>query len=278
MLSVSGFGQTGPYAARAGYDRIGLAFSGVMGLTGYADRPPVRVGVSIADYSTAVLGAFSLMMALYHRDATGGPGQQIDLALYESMFRLTESLTAAYDQLGMVRRRNGNMHFGAAPGNTFETGDGRYLILTISGNTLFTRFCQAIGRPELAQAPEYATHDLRWQSLETLNRIAGDWIKSHDVDAITQAFEAHGIPFSVVLSIDEIVTHPHYLARENIVTVEHPKLGPLKMQGVIPKLSRTPGGPIAAAPEVGQHNQEIYQGLLGLNDSELAGLAAERVI
>jgi len=278
MLSVSGFGQTGPYAKRAGYDRIGLAFSGVMGLTGYADRPPVRVGISIADYSTAVLGAFSLMMALYHRDAAGGPGQQIDLALYESMFRLTESLTASYDQLGMVRQRTGNRHFGAAPGNTFETGDGRYLIMTISGNTLFTRFCQAIGRPELAQAPEYATHDLRWKSLDELNRIAGDWIKSRDVDTITQALEAHGIPFSVVMSIDEIVNHPQYVARENIVTVDHPKLGPLKMQGVIPKLSHTPGGPIAAAPDIGQHNVDIYQGLLGLSDDELANLQAERVI
>jgi len=278
MLSVSGFGQTGPYAPRAGYDRIGLAFSGVMGLIGYPDRPPVRAGISIADYTTAVLGAFSLMMALYHRDAAGGPGQQIDLALYESMFRLTESLTSSYDQLGTVRQRTGNQHFGAAPGNTFETRDGRYLILTISGNTLFARFCQAIGRPEMAKAPEYATHDLRWQSLDTLNRITADWILAHDVDTITETLEAHGIPFSLVMSIDEIVRHPQYEARENIVTVDHPKLGPLRMQGVIPKLSRTPGGPVAAAPDIGQHNQEIYQGLLGMEAAELERLRAERVI
>lgn len=278
MLSVSGFGQTGPYATRAGYDRIGLAFSGVMGLTGYPDRPPVRAGVSIADYSTAVMGAFALMMALYHRDASGGRGQQIDLALYESMFRCTESLTAAYDQLGMVRQRTGNTHFGAAPGNTFETIDNRYLIVTISGDTLFRRFCKAMGQSQLADRPEYATHELRCQSVDVLNEAAANWIKSRPVAEISDALEQQGIPYSLVLSISDIVSNPQYVARENIVTVDHPRLGPVKMQGIVPKLSETPGVAIQPAPQIGQHNREIFMGLLEMNASRFDQLVAQKVI
>jgi crotonobetainyl-CoA:carnitine CoA-transferase CaiB-like acyl-CoA transferase len=278
MLSVSGFGQNGPYASRAGYDRIGLAFSGVMALTGYPDRPPVRVGTSVADYSTALMGAFSVMMALYHRDARGGQGQQIDLALYETMFRFTESLTAAYDQLGMVRRRTGNVHFGAAPGNTFETADGRYMIVTISGDTLFVRFCRAMGRPELAQDSRYSTHELRYQAVEELNRLAADWIRGTPVQEVSTALEAHGIPYSIVLTIDDIVRDPQYQAREDIITVDHPRLGPLRMQGVVPKMSRTPGSVTSAAPSVGEHNDEIYGGLLGLDAATLRELREEQVI
>jgi crotonobetainyl-CoA:carnitine CoA-transferase CaiB-like acyl-CoA transferase len=278
MLSVSGFGQTGPLAARAGYDRIGLAFSGVMGLTGYADRPPVRVGTSVADYSTALMGAFAIMMALHHRDARGGPGQQIDLALYESMFRFSDSMVAAYDQLGMVRRRTGNVHFGAAPGNTFETSDGRYMILTISGDTLFTRLCQAMDKPELAANPNYATHALRFQAVDELNAIVAQWMKDTPVTQASEVLEAHGIPFSLVLSIEDIINDPQYAARENIVTVDHPQLGPLRMQGIVPKLSRTPGVVASAAPEIGQHNQEIYGDLLGLSPEQITSLRSEGVI
>lgn len=278
MLSVSGFGQTGPYSGRAGYDRIALAFSGVMNLIGYPDRPPLRAGISIADYSTALMGAYSIMMALYHRDASNGPGQHIDLALYESMYRLSEGLTATYDQLGVIRGRTGNVHYGAAPGNTFETQDGRYLLLTISGDTLFRRFCLAIGKPEMADLPEYATHELRFKSITALNELAAQWIKNNLIEVVTDALEKNGLPYSIVLTIEDIMTDPHYAARQNIVTVDHPKLGPLKMQGVIPKLSETPGVPVTAAPEIGQHNCEIYRDLLGMNERELNRLVEEGVI
>ncbi|MGH8856488.1 MAG: CaiB/BaiF CoA transferase family protein [Polaromonas sp.] len=278
MLSVSGFGQTGPYANRAGYDRIGLAFSGVMGMTGYADRPPVRIGTSMADYTTATLGAFSLMMALYHRDANNGAGQQIDLALYESMFRFTDSMSLAYDRLGLVRERTGNVHQGAAPGNNFATKDGQYLTLTISGDTLFKRLCQAIGRPAMAQESHYATHALRWQRVEELNEIVGQWIKTTDVKDVTAALETHGIPFSIALTVADIFEDPHYKARDNLVTVDHPTLGPLKMQGVVPKLSKTPGGPISAAPALGSSNEEVFLGTLGMERSEFDELSAAGVI
>ncbi|WP_326541104.1 CaiB/BaiF CoA transferase family protein [Pseudorhodoferax sp.] len=278
MLSVSGFGQTGPYAQRAAYDRMALAFSGVMGLTGFADRAPVRTGISVADYTTACMGAFALMMALYHRDAKGGRGEHIDLALYESMFRFTEVLTAAYDKLGIVRERRGNVHFAAAPGEHFRTSDDRYLILTISGDTLFERLCAAMGRPELARDPRYATHEQRWQQIQVLNDIVATWIRATPVEQVTGALEAHGIPFSLVLSIADIVRDPQYAARENIVTVDHERLGPLKMQGVVPKLAGHAPRTIAAAPTLGQHTEEVLRGLLGLTQDEYAALRADGVV
>lgn len=278
MLSVSGFGQNGPYATRAGYDRIGLAFSGVMAITGYADRAPVRIGTSMADYSTALMGAYAIMLALYHRDARGGTGQQIDLALYEAMFRFTDSLTSAYDQLGQVRQRNGNVHFGAVPGNTFETQDGRFMIVSISSDAMFVRLCKAMGRPDMLTEPRYKTHALRYQCVEELNTILADWLRSTPVPAVSAAFEEQGIPFSIVLTIDDIVAHPQYQARENIVSVDHPKLGPLRMQGIVPKLSGTPGRVESPAPQLGEHNVEILRDLLHLGADDLEQLRAEKII
>ncbi|GAB1576153.1 CaiB/BaiF CoA transferase family protein [Bordetella petrii] len=278
MLSVSGFGQTGPNAQRAGYDRIALAFSGVMDMTGFPDRPPVRVGVSVADYSTATMGAFAVMMALYHRDTGGGRGQHIDLALYESMFRFTDSMCAAYDRLGMVRKRTGNVHQAAAPGKTFPTRDGRYIILTISGDTLFRRLMQAIDRPDLGEDPGLATHEQRWRRIEELNQVVEDWIAARPVDAVGQALDRHGIPFSLVLSVEDIFRDPHYAARGNLVTTQHPRMGPVTMQGIVPRLSGTPGEIACAAPSLGQHNAEVYGGLLGLDDAALAALQERAVI
>lgn len=278
MLSVSGFGQTGPYSDRAGYDRIGLAFSGVMGITGYPDRPPVRVGTSIADYTAATMGAYAVMIALYHRDMNHGGGQQIDLALYEPMFRFTDSMMLAYDKLGRQRERTGNVHQAAAPGNTFETKDGRFLIMTISGDTLFRKLCHAIDRPEMADDPRYANHELRWQHVHALNDITAQWIQNNEVEHVTALLTHHGVPFSVVLTVSDIFEDPHYAARNNIETVQHPKLGPLRMQGVIPRMMGTPAEPIAAAPDLGQDNTDVYQGMLGMTLAEFQRLQDNKVI
>jgi crotonobetainyl-CoA:carnitine CoA-transferase CaiB-like acyl-CoA transferase len=277
MLSVSGFGQSGPYSRRAGYDRIGLAFSGVMGITGYPDRPPVRVGISVADYSTATLGAFSVMMALYHRDRTG-QGQQIDLSLYETMFRYTDTMIGAFDAAGLMRKRTGNVHLAAAPGTNFETKDGRFIVLTISGDTLFRKLCNAIGHPALADEPKYASHTLRFQHVEELNAIVGDWIKSQTVKELGPRLDEHGVAYSVVYTVEDIMEDPHYAARGNILEVQHPVAGAVKMPGIVPRLvGRTPPEP-TAAPALGSHNAEIFQGLLGLDDAEMARLRAARVI
>jgi crotonobetainyl-CoA:carnitine CoA-transferase CaiB-like acyl-CoA transferase len=277
LLSVSGFGQTGPYAQRAGYDRIAQAFGGLLHVTGFADRPPVRPGVSIADYQTALFGALSLMMALHHRDARGGPGQHIDLALYESVYRFTDVITAAYDRLGQVRERQGNLGIAGAPGDHFPTSDGRYLVLTISNDPMFRKLCAAMGRIDLADSPQYATHALRWQHIVDINRIVGDWILSQQVDALCRALDGFGLAYSLILSIDEICADPHYQARESIQTVAHPRLGTLRMQGVGPRFSATPAAALRAAPCLGQDNREVLGGL-GVDDAMLARLERDGVI
>jgi crotonobetainyl-CoA:carnitine CoA-transferase CaiB-like acyl-CoA transferase len=278
MLRVSGFGQTGPYRARAGYDRIGLAFGGLMGITGYADRPPVRSGTSTADYQTAILGAFGLMMAIYHRDMHGGGGQEIDLSMYESVIRFTEVLVPEYDRLGVVRERRGNKHFAAAPGEHFKTSDGRYVILTVSADAGFQRLCAAMGRPDLAEDPVNATHSKRWEHVDVLNAIVAEWIESQPVDALCKSLDDAKLAYSFIYSIEDIMKDPHYAARESIASVDHPRIGPVRMAGVFPKFSGMPSKPIEAAPDLGQHNAEIYGDMLGLNAQERNALVARGII
>src|SRR5690606_28789876 len=158
-LSVSGYGQTGPYSRNAAFERSALAFAGLLNMTGFPVRPPVRPGVAMADYQSALFGAFAVMLALYQRDAQGGTGQHADVSLYESVFRFTDIMTTAYDKLGLKRNRNGNMHFAAAPGDHFKTADGKYVAITISNDSLFRRLCNAMGTPEVADHPDFCSHD-----------------------------------------------------------------------------------------------------------------------
>lgn len=278
MLSTSGFGQTGPYAGRASYDRIGLAFGGLMNLCGYPDRAPVRLGVSMADYTTATVGAFSLMVALYHRDAMGGPGQHIDLSLYETVYRFTEILTTEYDKFGTIRQRQGNLYFMGAPGDHFQTDDGRFLILTVSHDQGFRRLCAAMAREDLALDPRYDTHAKRWEHVRDLNAIVGAWIKQNSVQMVTSTLEEHKLPYSLVYSVADIVADPHYAARDSIATVHTPRAGAVKMPAVIPKLSRTPAGAIRPAPALGEHNKEVLVEMLGLTQAQFDELAERHVI
>ena len=278
LLRISGFGQTGPYRERAGYDRIGLAFGGLMGITGYPDRPPVRSGTSTADYQTALMGAFSLMTAIYHRDLHGGEGQEIDLSMYESIIRFTEVLVPEYDRLGVVRERRGNKHFAAAPGEHFQTSDGRYLILTVSADAGFQRLCRAMGRADLLDDPRNATHSARWEHVDELNRILGEWIATTPVDALCAALDAAKLAYSFIYSIDDIMKDPHYAERESIVSVDHPRIGPVKMAGVFPRFSGVEHKPIEPAPDLGQHNAEYYANVLGIDAERLQALAARGVI
>lgn len=278
MLRISGFGQTGPYRERAGYDRIALAFGGLMGITGYADRPPVRIGTSIADYQSAILGAFALMMAIYHRDCHGGAGQEIDLAMYESIIRFTEVLVPAYDRMGIVRERRGNKHFAAAPGEHFRTSDGRYLILTISADAGFQRLATAMGRDDWLADPRFATHESRWQHVDELNAALAAWIESQPVDGLCDRLDAAKLAYSFIYSVEDIMKDPHYQARGTITTVVDPQIGPVRMAGVVPRFSTTPEQPIAPAPNLGQHNSEVYGGLLGLSDKRIAELTEAGVL
>lgn len=278
MLSISGFGQTGPYADRAAYDRIATAFGGLMHITGFPDRPPVRIGVSMADYLTGLFGAFSVMMALYSRDASNGVGQHIDMALYESIFRFTDSMVSAYDKLGTVRERQGNVGMAAAPGDHFATQDGRYLVLTISNDAMFKRLCLTMNRQDISDSEKYASHNLRWNCIGELNEIVAKWILSKPVDDICVALNSAGLAYSIVLSVSDILADPHYQARGTIGSVESESLGTIRMPGVGPKFSETPAGPLRAAPQLGEHTTEILQEYLGLTSQQVEALRATKTI
>jgi crotonobetainyl-CoA:carnitine CoA-transferase CaiB-like acyl-CoA transferase len=270
MLSVSGYGQTGPYASRAGYDRIALAMGGTLNATGYPDRAPVKLGTAMADYSTALFGAFGIMVALHHRDMCGGAGQQIDLSLYETVFRFTDVMVTAYEKMGLPRERTGNLHFAAAPGDHFETCDGRYIVFTVSNDRMFERLCEAI--PSLAGEERYSTHAKRTECVEELNVIVAAWIKSLPVLEVCRILEERGLAFSLIYSIKDIVADPHYQARGSIATVEHPQIGELKMPAVQPRFSGTPAPQIRPAPALGAHTDEVLRELAGLSSEQIAEL------
>jgi crotonobetainyl-CoA:carnitine CoA-transferase CaiB-like acyl-CoA transferase len=272
MLSISGYGQTGPKSPEPAYDRVSLAFAGFLNMTGYADRPPVRPGTAMADYQAALFGAFSIMVALYERDARGGTGQQIDLALFEAVFRFTDVMITAFDKLGVDRERRGNRHFAASPGDHYETQDGRYIAMTIAANNVFQRLCDAIGRPELGKDPRFVTHILRVENYDAINDIVADWIKSRPVTEATAAFEANGIPHSLIYTAGDILSDPHYAAREVIATVEHPEIGTLKMPGVLPRLSGSARPRIDPAPDLGADTDRVFRDLLGMSADEIATL------
>ena len=278
MLSVSGYGQTGPNAQRAAYDRIALAFAGFLHITGEADGPPLRPGTAVADYLGALMGAFAVMLALYHRDARDGPGQHIDLALFEAVFRFSDVLITAYDKLGVVRQRRGNLHFAAAPGNHFRTQDGRYLVLTVSNDGIFRRLCEAMEAPELLADSRFASHALRWQHIDDINARVGDWIASRPVAEVSARLDRHGLAYSLVYSAADIATDPHYAARETIATVATRVLGDLKMPAPQPRLSATPAAPPRPAPDLGQDTDAILSELLGLGRDAIDRLRSAGVV
>lgn len=278
MLSVSGYGQTGPNAQRAAYDRIALAFAGFLHITGEADGPPLRPGTAVADYLGALMGAFSIMLALYHRDARGGQGQYVDLALFEAVFRFSDVLITAYDKLGVVRERRGNLHFAAAPGNHFRTQDGRFLVLTVSNDGVFRRLCEAMEQPELLADPRFGSHALRWQHIDDINACVGEWIVRHAVPEICARLDRHGLAYSLVYSAADIAADPHYAARETIATVATRLLGDLKMPAPQPRMSATPAGPLRPAPDLGQDTDAILRELLELDTAQVDQLRQAGVV
>lgn len=264
MLSVSGYGQTGPYAERAGYDRMGLAMGGTLAITGYPDRPPVKHGTAVCDYQTALFGAFGTMVALYNRDTRGGKGQQIDLSLFETVFRFTDFLIAAYDKLGMKRERTGNIHPVAAPGEHFETKDGRFIVLTVSNDRMFARMCEAV--PQLDDE-RFRTHAGRFANLTEVNAIVATWVKSLPVPDLCRVLDEKKLAYSLIYTAEDILADPQYEARGSIVTVET-RQGPLKMQAPQPKFSGTPPPEVRAAPGLGEHTDEVLREF---------GIPAERI-
>jgi len=284
LTRVSVYGQTGPYRDRPGLDRNGIALGGLLYITGYPDRPPVRPGVIVSDYLTGVFNAFAIVAALWERDRrareSGTPprGQWIELSLYESVLRIMEHTIAAYDRLGVVREREGNRLRNSAPLDNWETRDGKYVCIIAAGDGLFPRLARAMGREDLLRDPRFATMARRAEHGEEINGIVADWCRARTAREIQDVLAQHEVPFGVAYSVADIFADPHVAERGDIVAVEDPVIGPVRMQGVYPRFSRTPGRIRSGAPRLGQHNDEIYGGLLGLGAEERAVLARERVI
>jgi len=278
LSRASVYGQSGPYRDRPGLDRNGIGFGGLLYLTGYPDRPPVRPGIIISDYLTGVFNALAIMIALYHRDVHRGGGQTADLALYESVFRILEHTLPAYDRLGVVRGREGNRLKNSAPLDNWETADGQFICIVAAGDGLFPRLARAIGQPELLDDARFATFKARVANGDAINAIVGDWCRRHSAAEIEAIMVAAEVPVSRAYSIADIAADPHYAARGDIVTVDDPTAGPLKQPAVYPRLSATPGAIQRGAPKLGEHNEAVYGGLLGLSAAEIAQLRADGVI
>jgi crotonobetainyl-CoA:carnitine CoA-transferase CaiB-like acyl-CoA transferase len=234
--------------------------------------------VVVSDYLTGVFSAFAILMSLYHRDARGGGGQWIDLALYESVFRVLEHTAASYDRLGFVREREGNRLRNSAPLDNWRTSDGKWICIVAAGDGLFPRLARAMEREDLPADPRFASLATRAEHADEINEIVADWVGRHSADEIERLLIAAEVPVGRALSIAEIFADPHYAARGDIVVVDDPTIGPVRMQGVYPRLSDTPGSIRRGAPKLGEHNDEVYLGLLGLRPDELEGLRADGIV
>ena len=276
VVRVSGYGQTGPYAKRAGYGGIGEAMGGWRHVVGEPDRPPSRMGISIGDTLAATYGCLGALAALRHRDQTG-QGQVVDSAIYEAVLQVMESLVPDYSVMGYVRERSGSILPGLAPSNVYRCADGE-LLIAANQDTVFRRLCQAMQRPELAEDARYATHTARGEHQGELDELIEAWTRTRTVEDLEALFEASGVPSGRIFRAPEMLADPQFAAREAIVEMPHPAWGSIKMQNVFPKLSATPGAVRTPAPRTpGQDNAEVY-GALGVSEAEMEDLRARGVI
>ena len=278
MVRVSGYGQTGPYRGRAGFGAIGESMGGIRHVTGFPDRPPPRVGVSLGDSLAATFGAFGAVTALYNREARNGEGQVVDVGIYEAVLALMESTIPEYALAGHVRGRTGAILPFVAPSNTYPTCDDDYVVIGANADTVFARFAEATGHPEWAEDERYATHNARGENQEELDSMISGWTKEHTVDEVLEVLKEAGVPASKVFTAQDMVEDPHYAARENVVTVQDPEIGPFPMQNVVPRLVETPGKVRWTGPALGQHNDEVYGEVLGLSEEEREALRERGVI
>ena len=276
MARVSGFGQTGPYAARAGYGLIGEAMGGLRAITGEPDRPPARAGISIGDSLAATHAAMGVLMALHVRTRTGR-GQVIDSAIYESVLAMMENTVTEYDITGYVRERSGSILPGIAPSNVYPTTDGMILIGG-NGDTVFARLCEAMGKPALKDDPRYKDHASRGENQAELDERIGAWSRTKPLAELLELLERHGVPCGRVYRAPEMLEDPQYQARDSIVAVEHPVFGTIRMQNAFPRLSETPGEVRWPGPALGEHTEAVLAQTLGLDAGKIAALKSAGVI
>lgn len=278
MLHISGFGRTGPYSDRPGFGRIAGAMSGMTNLIGEKDGPPMTPGYPLADGVSGIFGALGVMVALYYRDLNGGVGQEIDLALFESLFRLLESNAIEYDQLGTVPKRNGNTHEYVAPSSTYETADGEYLTMTASTPSIWERLCRALDREDLTDDPRFEDNAARVENSDEINGIVREWVNERTREEIQAAFNEHEVAYGFAYDMEDVFNDPHYRERGSIVRVPDEDLGEAAVQDVVPRFSESPGSVDHLGPKIGEHNEEVYGEDLGYPSERLEELREKGII
>ncbi|MBP0598959.1 CoA transferase [Herbaspirillum sp. LeCh32-8] len=277
LVRISGYGQTGPYKDRPGFGAIGEAMGGIRHTTGEPDGVPARAGVSLGDSLASLHGVIGALMSLLRVKTGQGEGQVVDVSLVESVFNLMESTVPEYDLLGHVRERSGGALPGIAPSNTYPTRDGSYVVIAGNSNPIFKRLMQAIGRADLADDPALEHNDGRVRQVALLDAAIAGWTSAHSIDDVLATLEEAGVPSGRIYSVADIVADPHYQARDMILPSRLPDGTAVKMPGIVPKLSDTPGGVRWQGPSLGQHTGEILAGL-GLDDAAIARLREQGVV
>ncbi len=270
MVRVSGFGQDGPYSQRAGYGAIGEAMGGLRYVVGDPSTPPSRMGISIGDTLAALFATIGALAAVRERE-TSGRGQVVDSSIYEAVLGVMESLVPEWQVSGYQRERTGAILPNVAPSNAYPTRDGEWVLIAANQDTVFARLATAIGRPELASDPRYASHGARGEHQAELDGVIGEFTSTQTAQDLEAVLEKHGVPAGKIFRPVDMLTDPQYRARESIISVNHPVLGPVSMQNVFPKLSRTAGTVRWPGPELGQHTGEVLSGI-GITDAQLSTL------
>jgi len=277
ITRVTGFGQTGPYSQRAGYGSIGEAMGGIRYVTGEPDRPPSRAGISLGDSLAAMFATLGTLVSLHQRDRSGR-GQIVDSAIYEAVLGMMESMVPEWQIAGYQRQRTGPTLPNVAPSNAYPTLDGEMILIAANQDTVFRRLAGVMGLPDLATDDRYSTHGARGQSMNTLDGIIAEWSSTIIADDLLATLHKGGVPAGRIFRARDMFSDPQFAARDAIVKLSHPDLGEFAMHNVFPRLSETPGRVRHVGPKLGEHNQEIYQDLLGISDDELSSLSAAGVI
>jgi len=277
VTRVTGFGQTGPYAERAGYGSIGEAMGGIRYVTGDPDRPPARAGVSLGDSLAATFATLGTLVALHNRGRTGR-GQVVDAAIYEAVLALMESLLPEWQVAGYQRERTGATLPNVSPSNAYPTADGEMLLVAANQDNVFRRLTEVMSQPELANDERYATHGARGQHMQELDGLIAQWTSTLNADDLLGRLHEGGVPAGRIFRAKDMFADPQFVARDAIVRLTHPELGEFAMHNVFPRLSETPGSVRHVGPTLGEHNEEIYQGMLGIDDATMSSLHSAGVI
>lgn len=277
MVRVTGFGQSGPYSSRAGYGAIGEAMGGLRYVVGDPTTPPSRMGISIGDELAAVHACMGALMALHARERTGR-GQIVDSAIYEAVLAMMESLVSEYDIAGYRRERTGAILPNVAPSNVYATSDDKMILIAANQDTVFRRLAEAMGQAELAQNPRYATHSARGQTQGELDELIDRWTRTLPLAELESLLNQHGVPCGLIYTAEDMLSDPHFIAREAIVEVPHPQFGQVRMQNVAPRLSDTPGKVRHVGPELGEHTEQVLGELLDIPEETRRAWQEEGII